>query len=359
MSQASTRHVVDCDTHFWQPLERWEGYLEPAHKDAVVAFFRENDGMKSVDPEVRKVIEERMAEPAGDDARARLAWMDASGLSANIIYPGAGLVAYAPEPQVARAASRALNRFAADFADADRSRLKPCLTLPWRFPELALDELRHASEALGLEVVFAAPTPDPERRWSDPAFDPLWREMQARELVLTFHEFTRVSSDMQLVARPCYRDSYALSYLCGHSVEAQLAVMDVIGGGMLERFPELSVGFVEAHVAWLPGWLALMDSIWPRISSGYKSSEGTGTLAHPASEYFRRQCFIVAFPDDAWIPEVLRYVGEDNLTFCTDFPHPQTREEPERTLRERHAALGEATLAKVLGGNAARIFHLD
>ena len=144
MSQASTRHVVDCDTHFWQPLERWEGYLEPAHKDAVVAFFRENDGMKSVDPEVRKVIEERMAEPAGDDARARLAWMDASGLSANIIYPGAGLVAYAPEPQVARAASRALNRFAADFADADRSRLKPCLTLPWRFPELALDELRRA-----------------------------------------------------------------------------------------------------------------------------------------------------------------------------------------------------------------------
>ena len=49
--------------------------------------------------EVRKVIEERMAEPAGDDARARLAWMDASGLSANIIYPGAGLVAYAPEPR--------------------------------------------------------------------------------------------------------------------------------------------------------------------------------------------------------------------------------------------------------------------
>ena len=359
MRESPKRHVVDCDTHFWQPLELWEGYLEPAHKDAVVAFFRENDGMKTVDPAVRKVIEERMAEPAGDDPQARLAWMDASGLSANVIYPGAGLVAYAPEPQVARAASRALNRFAADFADADRKRLKPCLTLPWRFPDLALSELRHASDELGLEVVFAAPTPDPHRRWSDPAFDPLWGEMQERGLVLTFHEFTRVGGDMQLVTRPCYSDSYALSYLCGHTVEAQLAVMDVICGGMLDRFPELSVGFVEAHVSWLPGWLALMDSIWARVSSGYRSSGGSGSLPHFASEYFRRQCFIVAFPDDAWIPEVLRYVGEDNLTLCTDFPHPQTREHPEQTLRERHAELGEPLLEKVLGGNAARIFGLD
>ena len=83
------------------------------------------------------------------------------------------------------------------------------------------------------------------------------------------------------------------------------------------------------------------------------------SLPRSPSEYFRRQCFIVAFPDDAWIPEVIRYVGEDNLTFCSDFPHPQTREHPEAQLRLTHPDLGDAATTKVLGGNAARIFGLD
>jgi predicted TIM-barrel fold metal-dependent hydrolase len=315
--------------------------------------------MKTVNADVRMAIEARMANPAGDEPKARLRWMDAEGLTANIIYPGAGLIAYAPDPDIAGAACRALNRFAANFADADRARLKPCISLPWRFPELALAELRHAKEDLGLEVVFSAPTPDRKHRWSDPVFDPIWQEMSDREIVMTFHEFTRVGEDMPIVARPCYRDSYPLMYLCGHTVEAQLAVMDMIGGGALERFPDLQVGFVEAHVAWLPGWLALMDSIWPRISTSFSSTSGTGSLPLRPSEYFRRQCFIVAFPDDAWLPEVIRYVGEDNLTMCSDFPHPQTREHGEEMLREHHPDLDESVRRKILGGNAARIFGLD
>lgn len=350
--------VVDCDTHFWQPLDRWEQWIDPPHKDAVIAFFEENDGMKTVDATVRKAILERMENPAGDESSARLRWMDDEQLSANIIFPGAGLIAYAPHPDIAASASRALNRFAADFADADRARLKPCMTLPWRFPELALSELRYARQELGLEVAFVAPTPDPNRRWSDPSLDPIWSEMQANQTVLTFHEFTRVGADMPIVARPCYKDSYPLTYLCGHSVEAQLAVMDVIGGGLCERFPDLAIGFVEAHVAWLPGWLALMDSTWPRISTHHRSTTGTGSLPHKPSDYFKRQCFIVAFPDDAWIREVVEYVGEDNVMVCTDFPHPQTRDHPEQVLREHHGTLAEPILQKILGGNAARVFRL-
>ena len=351
--------VVDCDTHFWQPVEMWESYIEPKHKDAVLKQVGAVDIANKLPPGVMAKVEESRAIRGGDHAPERLQWMDEEGIDVNIIYPGTGLFAYASDPIVSSAACRALNRFAANFADADRARLKPCMLLPVRFPELALEEFRYASQELKLEAIFAAPTPDPTRRWSDPSYDPLWEAVQEAGVVMTFHEFTRMGGDAPIVARQSYKDSYPLMYLCGHVVEAQLAVMDMIGGGALERFPGLKVGFVEAHVAWLPGWLATMDSIWPRVSTMYDETGGTGTLSMTPTEFFRRQCFIVAFPDDAWIAEVVKYVGEDNVTVCTDYPHPQTRYGAVEMFHERQSHLPESVRRKVLGGNAVRIFNLE
>lgn len=350
--------VVDCDTHFWQPLDEWEPYIDPAHREVVVEYVAASDPMPKLDAAVREKLLADMAQiRGGDHAPDRLRWMDDEGIAVNVIYPG-WLHASAPDPVVASAAARAMNRWAADFASAAPERLLPCMTLPMGFPDRALAELRYAVDELGLRVVFAAPTPDRARRWSDPSLDPLWAAMQDAGVVMTFHEFTRLGGDAPFVARESYRDSYALMYLCGHSVEAQLAVMDVIGGGVLERFPRLKVGFVEAHVAWLPGWLALMDSLWPRISTSFRERTGTGTLALRPTEYFGRQCFITAFPDDAWIAQVVEHVGEDCVTLATDFPHPQTRYGVVKMFEDQQAELPQGVRDKILGGNAARIFGL-
>jgi hypothetical protein len=64
--------------------------------------------------------------------------------------------------------------------------------------------------------------------------------------------------------------------LCGRVVEAELALMDIILGGVLHRFPKLRVGFAEAFVAWLPSWLALMDHMWER-SMHKPKTEFTGS----------------------------------------------------------------------------------
>ena len=350
--------VVDCDTHFWQPLELWEQHIDPKQKDKVVGHIRAHDQNLHLNDSVRAKLAETQKNRGGDYAPERLAWMDEEGIFANIIYPGQGLLAYHPDPHIAAAACRAINRWESEFMQAAPDRLKPCMMLPMRHPDLALEEFHYATQELGLDVIFAAPTPARERRWSDSALDPLWSAIQESGAVMTFHEFTRMGGDMPVVARESYRDMYALSYLCGHTVEAQLAVMDLIGGGVLERFPGLKVGFVEAHVAWLPGWLALMDSLWPRISTSYDETSGTGTLSMTPTECFRRQCFIVAFPDDAWIGEVVKYVGEDNVMFCTDFPHPQTRWGGVEMFHERQPHIAEPVARKILGENAARFFNL-
>jgi predicted TIM-barrel fold metal-dependent hydrolase len=148
-------------------------------------------------------------------------------------------------------------------------------------------------------------------------------------------------------------------YFCGHLVETQLAIMDLIGGGVLERFPELRVGLVEANVAWLPGWLASMDDLWGWLSSKKQEPKGSKAAPLTASEYFARQCFIAAFPDDAWIDECIRHLGAECIVLCTDFPHPGASHGMSKTLAEHYPDLSTVVRAKLLGGNAQRIFGIS
>ncbi len=352
----------DCDTHFWQPRHLWQPYVDKEFESAVEAYDEECDplGKGKVDPAVEAKIRERQALPGADDPVERLTWMDAESIAATVIYSNPSWFSYAPDPDIAAAGCRAINRWIANFADTDRSRLLPAMMLPIMHPDRALAEFRYAHDELGLEVVFAAPTPHRDRRWSDPSLDPLWAAIQEAGAVMTFHEFTRLGGEhLQLVARPAYKDSYAINYLCGHSVECQLAITDLIGGGALDRFPELRVGLVEGHVAWLPGWLALMDDLWPRISSGFASTGKTGgTLAVRPTEYFRRQCFVVAFPNDAWIEEMARYVGTECITISSDFPHPNaiSRTPIGPVFDTANPGIDASQRAAILSGNARRIF---
>jgi predicted TIM-barrel fold metal-dependent hydrolase len=358
-----SRHNVDFDTHFWQPVELWEHHIDPEHASAVLDYFDKTSPLRTgrFDKKIRDAVAEKMADPAADDPHERLRWMDENDISATVIYPSHAQYSFAADPEVAAAGCRAVNRWASEFAALNRARLKPTMMLPVMFPERALEEFRYATDELGLEVVFVCPTPNRDRRWSDDSFDPLWAAMQDAGTVLTFHEFTRIDADrtdLQTVARPSYQDLYPLSYVCGHTVELQLVVADLLAGGMLERFPELSVGVAEGHVAWLPGWLALLDDLWPNLVSRFGQVAAADYT--PPSELFKRQCFVVVFPNDTWIEETARAVSADVMVVCSDFPHPNGagRIPFEAVLRDSSPGLADTAVQQLLQGNAAKILRL-
>jgi predicted TIM-barrel fold metal-dependent hydrolase len=45
---------------------------------------------------------------------------------------------------------------------------------------------------------------------------------------------------------------------------------------------------------------------------------------HPV-DYFKRQCFISADPDDPGIKQVIDVLGDENIVTATDFSHPEGR----------------------------------
>jgi predicted TIM-barrel fold metal-dependent hydrolase len=380
--------VVDCDTHFWQPLELWQEYIDPAYRQRIIDI-----NPTPMDPEKKKLLlatattsapsSSAPVEPApggkpvfidghvggarfsldaqnirgGDHPVERLQWMDSEGIDTCIIYCGSAAIVYNPDVDIAAAACRALNRWAVDFASHAPDRLKPCMVLPWYDPERALRELNSALE-LGMRVAFATPTPTVNYRWSDRAYDQLWRALEANGVTMTFHEFTRLPGTPNNIVRNSYRAVHAMLYLCGHTVEAQLTLMDLIFGGVFSRFPKLKFGFVEAHTAWLPGWLAMLDQQWPRALSTFKNLAEWGDTDLGPTDLFRRQGFVVSFPDDKWIGETVQFIGAGNVVISTDYPHPQTRYQLVQQYDDNCGGLGEEVRRKILGENAVRIYGL-
>jgi hypothetical protein len=141
----------------------------------------------------------------------------------HVIYPTMmALLPCLPDPDVASAAARALNRYASDFASAAHDRLKPCMVLPFYHPQRALEEFHYACSELGLGVAFCPPIPSAHRGWSDPEPDPLWQAMKDAGAPLTFHEFPgSPDGATPLVARKSYEKSGPMFSLCGRVVEAE------------------------------------------------------------------------------------------------------------------------------------------
>jgi predicted TIM-barrel fold metal-dependent hydrolase len=77
------------------------------------------------------------------------------------------------------------------------------------------------------------------------------------------------------------------------------------------------------------------------------------------SEYFKRQIYATTWFEKTNLPQLVAAVGEDNIMFETDFPHPTCLyPDPLGAAAENMRDLGATTRDKILGGNAQRLYRL-
>jgi predicted TIM-barrel fold metal-dependent hydrolase len=107
----------------------------------------------------------------------------------------------------------------------------------------AISEARRAVNELGFKTVFVRPNPVNGRNWHDAYYDPLWAEIERLGVPLSFHEGGRV----HLPQPGDNFDTHMLYHTCTHPLGMMLAAVDLVGGGVLERFPGLTVAFLEGN----------------------------------------------------------------------------------------------------------------
>jgi predicted TIM-barrel fold metal-dependent hydrolase len=129
---------------------------------------------------------------------------------------------------------------------------------------------------------------------------------------------------------------------------------NLIFSGVLERFPRLKFASVESGVGWIPFLLEALDYQLEQEVPG--ASE---ILSMKPSEYFRRQIYACFWFERKGLRPALDALGEDNVMFESDFPHPTCLyPEPVDYVAEALSGLNTEVRRKVMSANAANVYSL-
>jgi predicted TIM-barrel fold metal-dependent hydrolase len=212
-----------------------------------------------------------------------------------------------------------------------------------------------------LEVRGVNMTSDPQDLGSPDlgsrAWDPLWAACSDLELPVHFHIGASLTT-MNFYGNypwPSQHEDVALGI--GGTllfVGNARVVVNVICSGLLDRFPNLKMVSVESGCGWIPFILEALD---------YEMAENAPHLADELSlrpsEYFKRQMYATTWFERKQLASVVEAVGEDNIMFETDFPHPTCLfPDPLETAARNMVDLTPEVQRKILSENAVRLYRL-
>jgi predicted TIM-barrel fold metal-dependent hydrolase len=321
--------VYDADAHICEPPAVWEHYAEPAYRDFVIQCRTtggrdqlwasgQTTGMSAApacipgayaDPDVTwdDIV------PGSWDPAERLRVMDEEGLDAALMFPSVYLLSGdIDDPAIAAANARAYNDWMADFTAADPDRLYGMGVCPLQDVGEAVTEVERIAGLRLTGITFR-----PERYRGLELFseemDRVWSAAEANDLTVGIHG--SFGSRMPSFARTRYDNQFFVHMVC-HPFEQMAAVMEIVASGVLDRHPQLRVGFFESGLGWLPYWLERMDE--------HKQTMGhlVPTLKREPTEIFSEQCFVTM---EAGEGEAFAQLADMGLAHCvvwgSDYPH--------------------------------------
>lgn len=190
-------------------------------------------------------------------------------------------------------------------AVGDRDALYPLAYLPLDQPEAARGEYewRRTQHSWAGYVASAGGGSVP---LDDPALEPLWAAMHADGALLMLHPGS--SPDTRL------RRHY-LANLLGNPVETTVSAAELVFGGVLYRYPDVS--FLLVHCG---GAVPALAGRWQRGLA--TNRPGVADLALPPADAVRRFWVDALAHDPAVVDLALQVLGEDKIVLGSDWPFP-------------------------------------
>lgn len=222
--------------------------------------------------------------------------------------------------------------------DADAlGALVPLATVPLQDGALAAKVLEEALDAGFAGAMIATQPKGVGGNLDDPGLDPFWQVASARNAAIFLHPHY-ICGDDRLAG-------YDLVNAVGRLTDTTIAVARLLFSGHLTRFPGMNLVLSHAGGA-LPYALGRLK----------RNRAIHADYADPEAEFRRLYFDTVMFE-----PRALRFLcdvaGADKIVLGSDFPFGIGDPDPCRIVDE--TALTQAERGAILGGNAARIFHID
>ena len=291
----------------------------------------------------------------------RLKDMDLDGIDAEVIYGltfiGGRLLGartsggfdggFDPDPERVSIILRIYNEWVADFCKGSPQRLAALACLPNHDPEAAAAELRYGAK-MGLKggslEVQGAAKPIYYDDW-----DVLWAASAECQMSISFHivGVNPRKPNPGDAGIEKYNRVYISMNMALAALEGPELLSSVILSGACERFPDFKFVLGECGVTWLPFVLKRLDA----------ECTGFPGLTMKPSDYWRRQGY-TTYQSEELVGELIGLVGEDNVMWGSDYPHPDSTwpESQQYIQRDLGNLPDQRILRKITRDNGARLY---
>jgi predicted TIM-barrel fold metal-dependent hydrolase len=360
--------LISSDSHVTMPVDAWQEYLDPQYRDRAPTIvttdegdFEEFEGVRKPiltlnnlagkKPEeftlnVRKLDEQRSG--AWDPAE-RIKDMDTDGVDAEVLYVGGPLPS--KDPELRLHSVRGYNRWLSDFSSYAPDRLLGVAAIPIDTPELAVEEIRWASQQVGLASGYIPLFPGSDEDYGNERWNPMWEAFIEAGWPVGLHVGGRrpgTPAANIFESAPRFMTGLVMSKLTMAE-----CVSELIHGLVMQRYPDLKFIAVEGQIGWCSFFQYYSDHLWEKHRFWTKSE-----LEEPPSHYFQRQVFATFMEDPVGLRE-REHIGIDNIMWASDYPHSETTWPNSKSLTDEwFGVYPQEHKDKILWKNCAEVYGL-
>ena len=243
----------------------------------------------------------------------RIEECDQAGVTVQVLSTVPVMFSYWAKARDALDLSRMLNDHIAEVVREHPRRFAGLGTLPMQDPELAVVELERCMGELGLRGVQIG-THVNGKNLDEPELFPIFERAAQLGAAVFVHPWDMLGGERM--------EHYWLPWLVGMPAETTLAICSVLFGGVLERLPDLRIGFAHGGGAF-PGTIG-------RIEHGFNVRPdlcATQNAKNPRT--YLGKFYVDSLVHDA---EALRYlvhvIGARHVALGSDYPFPLGEAEP-------------------------------
>jgi predicted TIM-barrel fold metal-dependent hydrolase len=181
-------------------------------------------------------------------------------------------------------------------------------------------------------------------------YDPLWSAIQAVDLPICCH--IGLNTALEDLARRDPTPQRGVMVPMTAFCTAEAFGMWILGG-VLERFPELKLVFVEPGVGWVAWYLYIIDDMATRQKYQFPA------ITELPSFYFHRNIHLTYIDEPDAIQLLRHRVGVRNIMWSSDYPHPVSSWPDSRALVARQfEGVPDDERELIVAGNATRVWNL-